>query len=214
MPTFVNGKEIAYLKIKEAIASGELKPAQELQEIEMAEKLGVSRTPIREAFLRLEAEGFVRIIPHKGAIVSKLDLNDIVQISQVREALEGMAARLACGRLDIAKLEEIKSDFPSHDELNTPENQRKSYENGKVLHNYILRSSSNDLIVKTVESLELQFQRTMLLAAEVPGRYERALNEHLNIIEALKKQDPDEAEKRMREHIVNARNSIISALRG
>lgn len=204
-------KEIAYTKIKEGIASGLYRPGKELLEYELVEQLGVSRTPIREAFSRLESEGFVRSIPRKGVIVTRLDLSDIIQISQMREALEGMAARLACERLDMVKLLEIEKDFPQNVQLLNDEEQKQSYENGQILHDFILQSSGNELIIKTVDSLKFKINGMTLLAKEAPDRYINGLTEHLEIIEALKEKNPDEAERRMRKHIHNSLNSLVSA---
>lgn len=205
-------KQQAYAKIKQAIIVGDFRANQELSENELSEILGMSRTPIREALLQLQAEEFIRIIPHKGAMVRSFGLAEVIEISHVREALEGMAARLACDKVDLAVIRAIKNQFPTLEMLESPEERNVSYETGKSLHTYILETSNNRLIIKTVESLELQFQRVMHLASEVPGRHQNALMEHLRIVEALERRDPDDAERSMREHIRNVLNGLGSAI--
>lgn len=202
-------KDLAYEKIKNDIIKGKLNSNQILKENEIADSLGISRTPVREAFQRLEREGFIHLIPYKGAMVNKLDLNDIKELSQAREALEGMAARLACGRIKIEKLLKIEELFRSVDNLDTIENQEKCYKLGRLLHDEILKACGNKIIVNYVKTLLSQFERVMLMSRRAKGRAEEAYNEHLEIIKAIKKNDPDLAEKKMREHINKVVNDAI-----
>jgi len=211
-------KDRAYEEIKTLIDEGELKPNEMLREMDLAERFGMSRTPVREAFQMLEEEGLIQIIRNKGAIVTKLDLNDIIEISQAREAIEGMAARLACGRIKPARLEELEKKLNNEKALrangiiSVKEFHSCIVQYGMDLHNEILRCSDNKIIIKTAQTLNFQFKRVMSMARMI-GRREKALDEHLEIIKALKIGDPDLAEKKMREHIKMVQNDLIDSYR-
>jgi DNA-binding GntR family transcriptional regulator len=202
-------RDKAYLSIREDITSGKLKPNDILLEIELANKLKMSRTPIREAFLRLENDGLVKIYPQKGAIVSKLDLEDIIQLSQTRAALEGMAARLACRSMQMDKLCEIEHLLKNIGIFSDLRDVEYAYKYCDMLHELILETAGNKVIIKYVDNLMIQFCRIKLKAREAPHRAEQNLAEHLRIVDALKRRDPDLVEREMRNHIINVQDDVL-----
>lgn len=199
----------AYLKIKNDIIDGKFEPGEELTETSLAEMLSISRTPVRQALYKLEAEGLIQNIPNKGFIVTKLGLKDILEIMQVREALEGMAARLACQKINKEELDEIISLFPPFDKKLEKKDFIKAYNAGNKLHQFIYEKSDNRIIKQQLSLLNIQIKTTTQIAAKIPGRYEKAHKEHKAIIDALLAQDPDLAETKMREHISQIRSSIV-----
>jgi DNA-binding GntR family transcriptional regulator len=201
--------EMAYLSIKESIINGRLKPGEELNECNIAEELSISRTPLRSALNRLHAEGLVRITPNKGCAVRKLDLKEIVEITQVREALEGMVARLACDRISKKELNEVISWFPSFDRELNETDFAASYDAGIKMHNYLREKSNNHIIQKQLAFIDMQIKLVAQMSTEVPGRSELAHKEHKEIIDALVAKDPELAEEKMRSHIRNVRMSFM-----
>ena len=107
-------RDVVFENLREAILEGKLKPGQRLMEVQLAEQLGVSRTPVREAIRKLELEGLVVMLPRKGAYVANMSLKDIMDVLEVRASLEGLAAYLAAERIsdeDIKKLKDISEEF-------------------------------------------------------------------------------------------------------
>lgn len=110
-------RDVVFENLREAILEGKLKPGQRLMEVQLAEQLGVSRTPVREAIRKLELEGLVVMLPRKGAYVANMSLKDIMDVLEVRASLEGLAAYLAAERIsdeDIKKLKDISEEFKKH----------------------------------------------------------------------------------------------------
>ena len=179
-----------------------------LVETRVAEELGVSRTPVREAIHRLESEGLIVFHPQKGLMVSEVSIEDVEEIEGIRMILERFAARLAAKRIkdeELRRLEEF---------LNQSEEHMKKGDIDKVLkintkfHNLINSISGSkrlqDLIRQHSDYI-LRFRRAALCTE---GHAEQALNEHRRILEALKKRDPDKVETLMSEHIVENKKVV------
>lgn len=201
--------ELAYSTIKEGIISGKFKSGEVLPEVRIAQSLSISRTPLREALNKLHAEGLVDIIPNKGCVIKKLELRDILEITLVREALEGMVARLACEKVSKEEVNEIISWFPPFDKKLEETDYLKACEAGVKLHQFLRGKANNRLLEQQVAFLDMQIKITTKMAAEIPGRYQEAFNEHKAIVEALLMKDPELAEKKMREHITKIRISLL-----
>lgn len=196
-------KNIAYEKIKAKIISGEFSPGSSLSEIRLAEDIGISRTPIREAILMLESEDLVRIYPNKGPIVTEMSLDDFVYISQIREGLEGIAARVACD-MDIKgkeKLSDIKLKLLALDNLQDLTQRELSFKYGREIHDIIMASTKNERMIKIVDNMVLNIERIMVISRLANQREEITHKQHIKIIDAILARDYDEAEKQMRNHI-------------
>ena len=207
--TKIQLSEKAYIALKEEIVTGVLKPGEVLSEVKIAKRLAISRTPLREALNKLYSERLVDIVPNKGCVVKKLELRDILEIAQVREALEGMVANLACEHIKGEELDEITSWFPPFDQKLKECDYIMAYEAGAKMHTFIRHKAHNRLIEEQLAFFDMQIQRTTRMAAEIPGRFEEAFKEHKAIIDALRLKDSDMAEKKMREHIANIRISLL-----
>jgi DNA-binding GntR family transcriptional regulator len=197
--TALSRGEQAYQKLQQAIQSGALKPGTRLRENELAEWLGSSRTPVREALNRLQTEGLIVQEPRRGMIIAELDHAMVAELYVMREVLEGTAARLA-GRhasdVEIAMLREIADrDKTTH---NDP---IKLAKNNRLFHDTLYRTAHNRYLLKMVsmlrESMALLGQTTLAL----PGRSEAAFAEHDAIVAAIERHDESAAEEACRAHI-------------
>jgi DNA-binding GntR family transcriptional regulator len=212
MPKKQKLKDIVYLKLREQILLGDIPANSSMSEQKIAEDLGTSRTPVREALLMLEADGLISIYPNKGPIVRGISIDDIVWITQIREGLEGVATRVACDRANVETLEEIKNKLLKISDFEDQNQQELSYLYGRELHEEILRCTGNIRMTKIVENLRQQYDRIMKISRSAPMRPKTAWEQHLDIIDTILRKDHDEAENRMRNHIRSVSNDAINIL--
>lgn len=201
--------EIAYEKVKEMILSFEIPPGAPLVELQMIKKLGMSRTPLREAFRRLEQEGFINLIPRKGWFVAEISLRDIQEIFVVREGLEGITARLAATSMPDEMLTELNEYMNN---LNINRSNSKNLDPGDKIHDYILKAVDNKRITNVIALYDSHMRRFHNIATRLPGRIEQSYREHMEILHALNARDGDLAEHNMREHIQSTKKSIFTAI--
>jgi len=202
-------REIVFEAIREAIIGGTLKPGERLMEIQLAEEMGVSRTPVREAIRKLELEGFVVMIPRKGAYVAGLSMKDIADVFEIRAALEGMAAGLAAERITEEELEELERLLVKIGECIQSDDLNAVIEQDTEFHDVLFRATRNERLVQIVSNLREQIQRYRTASLSSPGRMKLALEEHKQIVEALSERDVEKAQRLAREHIENAENSML-----
>ena len=152
-------RDVVFENLREAIVEGNLKPGQRLMEVQLAEQLGVSRTPVREAIRKLELEGLVVMIPRKGAYVANMSLKDVIDVLEIRSSLEGLAASLSAERItdeDIKTLESIVEEF----EQNVDEsNVEALLKNDVEFHECIFKSTNNKKLHQLINSLWEQVYR-------------------------------------------------------
>lgn len=204
--------ELAYNTIAELILKGKLSPGQPMNEGDLCQLTGTSRTPVREAINRLAQEKIVKIIPRKGAFVTKLDYEDIREIFQLREAIEGMAARLACSKVDIKKLEEIENKCRLLLTEPDPERMIDHIKLNDELHTYILDSCGNRRFKEMIEQFTTVLHIEMNITVHLKNIIEHSCEEHTKIIEALKNGDEDAAEREMRLHVSEVYERLVDAL--
>ncbi|MBE3588443.1 MAG: GntR family transcriptional regulator [Thermoanaerobacteraceae bacterium] len=204
-------REMVFESLREAIIQGRLKPGERLMEVQLAEEMGVSRTPVREAIRKLELEGFVVMVPRKGAYVAGISVKDIVDVFEVRAAMEGLAAGLAAERITEEELDELERAL-----LKTTEVSGKSIdalvESDTEFHEIIYRASRNERLVQIISNLSDQIQRFRTTSLSQPGRTRLALEEHKHIVEAISDRNVELAQTLAREHIENAEQSLLNAL--
>ena len=205
-------RELVFESLREAIINGRLFPGERLMEIQMAEEMGVSRTPVREAIRKLELEGFVVMIPRKGAYVAGISIKDIADVFEVRAALEALAAGLAAERITEEELDELERFLVEISELRESGNLDAIVEKDTKFHDVIYRASRNERLVQIVTHLQEQIHRFRTASLARPGRTRDALDEHKKLVEAISDRDVELAQKLAREHIENAENSMISAV--
>lgn len=204
----VSLKDQAYLAIKAAILSLTLKPGQALVESELAEQLGISKTPVRTALHELEREGLVTKILYKGTYVSEITLRDIKEIFQLRAVLEGLGARLATPNFDEPELAQARQLLRSMEQALKAGDKELASQHGAQFHELILQKADNQRLHLIVHNLDDQVQRFRLLSDRISGRLEKSVKEHNRILDAIEEGDPDLAEQRIREHL----HSVIEEL--
>ena len=205
-------REIVFETLREAIIQGRLKPGERLMEVQLAEEMGVSRTPVREAIRKLELEGFVVMIPRKGAYVASYSVKDIVDVFEVRAALEGLAAGLAAERVTAEELEEMERAVLQIYEVSHGYNLDILVAKDTDFHDLIYKASRNQRLVQIVTHLKEQIQRFRTTSLAVPGRGKHAVEEHKSIIEAISDRNIELAASLAREHIENAEHLLLSAM--
>jgi DNA-binding GntR family transcriptional regulator len=203
--------DAAYQAIKDLILTNRLKPGEAVPKDRLIRELKLSRTPLREAMLRLEKEGFVTVRPRMGTFVSQLDLRQIQEMYQVRRALEGLAGRLAAGRVERAKLERVETDLRRQRVEGRIDCAALS-ESGQGLHRLIVESCGNKLLAAMIQSLQDHFRRFRALSLEIPEKVLASHREHLAIAAALREGDGTRAQKLVEEHFEHAGRSLVESL--
>ncbi|MFZ7104739.1 MAG: GntR family transcriptional regulator [Peptococcaceae bacterium] len=205
-------REIVFETLRDAIINQVLRPGERLMEIQLAEEMGVSRTPVREAIRKLELEGFVVMVPRKGAYVAGISMKDIHEVFEVRAALEALAASLAAERITEEELEEMERRLVKEAEETELNNLRSIVEIDTSFHDLVYKAARNSRLVYFVNHLQEQLQRFRSASLARPGRSRTALEEHKKIVEALGERDGKVAEQLAREHIDNAEQAMMLSL--
>ena len=193
-------RDVVFHTLRQAILKGEMEPGERLMEIQLAKKLGVSRTPIREAIRKLELEGLVTMIPRRGAEVAGITEKSLRDVLEVRRALEDLAVELAVERMnsdDIERLEAARIGFREADEL---------------FHDAIYAGTYNDKLVQMLNNLRDQMYRYRLEYIKDTGKRQILLHEHEQILTAVKTRNITLARQTMREHIDNQELTISKRL--
>ena len=208
-PRHGSRSEHVYRRLRDAIQLGEFKSGHRVMEIEVAEWLKVSRTPVRDAIRRLEAEGMLEHEPRNGLVVARLDRQAVMELYAMRETLEGTAARL-CARhasdmeiQDLADLIERERQIQGDLEALPPHNRR--------FHQAIHRGAHNRYLEKSLVAIsDLGLLGSPLMS--LPQRARTAVTEHAQIVEAIQRRDPDAAEEAARNHVRAAQRERLKRL--
>ncbi len=186
--------------LRDAIISGNISSGSRISEPELAERFGISRTPIREAFRQLASEGYLTIRPRKGAVVTAYNPKDISEFYAIKSILEGYAARLACNRLsdkDIDRLEQINAKLS---ELSAQGDVKLFFKTHNDFHDLFIKAADNEKLREMISTLVSRFQRLRLTSMSLPGRMDISMQEHKKIISAFRNRDCDQAELLVREN--------------
>ena len=206
-------REVIFDTLREAIITGELKPGERLMEVKLAEKMGVSRTPVREAIRMLELEGLVDMLPRKGAHVAELSVKDIMDVLEVRASMDSLAAKLAAERItdeEIKELKQIQVQFVSYaDKDNLQGTIKKDVE----FHELIYRASRNDRLLQIANNLREQVQRFRVIYLKDYSSPRNLIKEHEDICSAISERDLDLAQRYAQTHINNQEKVIIKAIK-
>lgn len=186
--------------IRDAITNGQLKPGEKVAEPELAEKFGISRTPIREAFRQLESEGYLTVIPRKGAVVVSFSSKEVEEFYAIKSILEGYAASQACLHLtnrEIDRLESINEKLrglAEHDDI------KLFFKIHNDFHELFRKAAYNSKLDEMISSLVSKFQRLRYASLSKPGRMFVSVQEHVKIIEAFRARDGKLAEELVRKN--------------
>jgi len=203
-------REIVYEELKLLILTGKITPGMRLMEEELAEEMGVSRTPIREAIRKLEKEGLITIEPRKGAYVSQLSTRDMVEILEVRQNAEGFAAALAAQRMtpeQKIKLKEIAEAYEAAVEAGDMVEMIKC---DTTFHHIIVEASQNKILIQMVEQLQELVLRFRYLYYDDFKRAEKMPLEHKLIYEAILQGDAETAKDSADVHISRLKDLVMS----
>lgn len=214
MTTLQSTEAKTYRRLKAMILNGAIGHGAPLVERSVAERLGVSRTPIRETILRLEREGLVRIVEGKGAFVASYTIEDVIEIYEVRQGLEPIAARLACNHIAMEDLEHFKDELTKF-KSGPASRASKAWEQlGREFHQFIIESSRNGRLIRIIEAMQDQIDLVRGIGRIIDKNTSSAstLEEHLAILNALMARDPDRAEKAVRIHLQNGLRHRLEGL--
>jgi len=206
-------RELVFETLREAIIEGELPPGERLMEVQVAEELGVSRTPVREAIRKLELEGLVAMIPRKGAYVSGLSMKDLIEVFEIRGALEGVASALSAERATEEELEALERHLVKTAELIEKKDFHAVVDVDTDFHSLLYETSRNTRLAQIISNLREQIQRFRQTSLSYPGRMKEALEEHRKIVEAISDRNPELARHLAQEHIENAENCMMQIIR-
>ncbi|MGG1401670.1 GntR family transcriptional regulator [Bacillus salipaludis] len=203
-------RERVYLHIKDLILEGEFKTGDRLVERELADRLNISRTPIREALFRLESQGFVKTVPRKGVIVADISEKEIIEVFTILSSLEVLAAKLAVQKLD----EETKSNIDSY--IKKVEECLDNEEAFSDLHgeyNQLLYSAAkNSKLQEILSGLSDYIRAFAKIGYKNPGRAVQSMEEHVKIMDAIMNQESEMAEYLTKIHMENSKKAYIEAV--
>ena len=207
-------RDVVFNTLRQAILKGELAPGERLMEIQLADRLGVSRTPIREAIRKLELEGLVLMIPRKGAEVAKISEKSLKDVLEVRRAMEELAIELACQRMsgdDIRNLSDANARFGAAVEGGEPMEMAEADEH---FHDIIYEGTENVRLIQLLNNLREQMYRYRLEYVKDIDKRQILLSEHERILKAVKERKVAEAKELMREHIDNQEITVSRNIKG
>lgn len=202
-------RELVFEAIRQAIIDGTLEPGQRLMETQLAEELGVSRTPVREAIRKLELANFVVMIPRRGAYVADISLKDISEVFEIRGALEALAAELAAERASEEEIEQLERLLVEIGKSIEKRDVEALVALDTEFHDLLYRASRNERLEQLLSQLREHIQRFRTETLSHPARMKVALEEHRQIVEALAARDGDLARQLAAEHIESAENSLM-----
>lgn len=213
MDEYLPLRDVVFNTLREAILRGELKPGERLMEIRLANKLGVSRTPIREAIRKLELEGLVLMIPRKGAEVAQITEKSLRDVLEVRRALEDLAVQLACLRMSSQTLEDLKAAAKAFEEILGDEDITAVAEADVKFHDVIYMATNNQRLISLLNNLREQMYRYRVEYLKKKECHKQLLWEHQEIIRAIEEGEIDVATQVTKQHIDNQVEAVSDTLR-
>lgn len=213
MNEFLPLRDVVFNTLRQAILTGELKPGERLMEIHLANKLGVSRTPIREAIRKLELEGLVTMIPRRGAEVAQITEKSMNDVLEVRRALDALCAELACERITEEETEQLHRACEAFETAVKTRDLKKIARADVQLHDIIVQATGNQRLVQLVNNLSEQMYRYRFEYIKDASQHQRLIEEHRIIYESIVKKDRETASQAARMHIDNQKKAIIAQIR-
>ena len=213
MDEFLPLRDVVFNTLRKAILTGELKPGERLMEIHLANRLGVSRTPIREAIRKLELEGLVIMIPRRGAEVAQITEKSLKDVLEVRRALDALCVELACDRIDEEATQQLKKACEEFERATETKDATTIAKADVELHDIIVRASGNQRLIKLINNLSEQMYRYRFEYIKDENRHDNLIDEHRMIYESIVKRDKEGAARAAKIHIDNQEKSIIRQIR-
>ena len=190
-------RDVVFNTLRQAILRGELKPGERLMEIQLANKLGVSRTPIREALRKLELEGLVNMVPRKGAEVADITEKSLRDVLEVRKALEELSVQLACEKITEEEIEELKRVAERFKDTLDDQDVTKIAEADVAFHDVIYTATDNQKLILLLNNLREQMYRYRVEYLKKEEAYPQLIAEHEELIDNISKRNKEEATRIM-----------------
>lgn len=212
MDEYLPLRDVVFKTLRQGILTGELKPGERLMEIHLAKRLGVSRTPIREAIRKLELEGLVIMVPRKGAQVAQITQKSLKDVLEVRRALDRLSAELACERMTKEDLDKLAKACDVFEEAIKTKDATTIAKTDVLLHDIIVKATGNGRLVQLVNNLSEQMYRYRFEYIKDAHYHNRLIEEHRMILEGLMERDREKAVQAVTLHIDNQEKSIMKLL--
>ncbi len=198
--------------IRDAILKGSLKPGERVSEPDLAERFGISRTPIREAFRQLESEGYLQVVPRKGAVVASLSERDIEEFYAIKIILEGFAARMAAEKLTGKEIERLESINERLYKLADEGDVKTFFRVHNEFHEVFIKAAGNDKLSEMINQLVMKFKRLRLASLSQPGRMAISIEDHRDMIQAFKEHDGNRADSLIRHAATIGADVLIQSM--
>lgn len=213
MDEFLPLRDVVFNTLRKAILTGELKPGERLMEIHLANKLGVSRTPIREAIRKLELEGLVIMIPRRGAEVAQITEKSLKDVLEVRRALDALCVELACDRISAEETGQLKKACDEFEYATKNGDATTIAAADVALHDIIVQATRNQRLIQLINNLSEQMYRYRFEYIKDESRHDNLVEEHRMIYESVLHRDKQKAAEASKIHIDNQEKSIIAQIR-
>lgn len=213
MNAYLPLRDVVFQTLREAILKGELKPGERLMELQLASKLGVSRTPIREAIRMLELEGLAVTIPRKGAEVARMTEKDMEDVLQIREALDELAVQIACDKMTEKQLVNLTIAMKNFENSIQTGNLKKVVQTDVEFHDVIYQATDNPKLVNILSNLSEQIYRYRVEYLKEKENYPMLVKEHEEIVTALKDRNKQLAAEMTKKHIRNQAEAVKNIIR-
>lgn len=201
-------REIVYEELKRQILTGEIAPGTRMMEVELADEMGVSRTPVREAIRKLEKEGLVTIEPRRGAYAADISIKDILDVLEVRQDLEGMAAALAAQKITEEEKEELRDILDGYADAVRSKDIEKVIEGDEKFHKFVVACSDNKSLLQLVLQVQELSLRFRYIYYDESSHFEFQPQVHKEIYDAIIGGDAEKARRTMEAHLADLKNFI------
>ena len=208
-----NARDVVFNTLRQAILTGELKPGERLMEIHLANKLGVSRTPIREAIRKLELEGLVTMIPRRGAEVAQITEKSMNDVLEVRRAMDALCVELACDRITPEELQDLKKACDTFEAAVKTDDIKQIAQADVAFHDIIYAATDNRRLIQLLNNLREQMYRYRIEYLKKKECYPQLLEEHQTIIDSIESRDKGRATQITGQHIKNQAEAVVDTIR-
>lgn len=205
-------RDVVFNTLREEILKGELEPGARLMEIHIAERLGVSRTPVREAIRKLELEGLAIMLPRRGAIVAHITISELEDVLEVRRVLEGLTIDLACKKITQEELNKLRESQEEFRKAIMGNDLILIAQKDVAFHDIIYNASRNKSLIQILNNLREHMYRYRLEYIKDAQKRKTLVDEHREIINAIEKRDNEAGKRAIAIHITNQEKTIIENL--
>lgn len=206
-------EEKVFSSLENAIISGKYKPGQALTELSISKELSVSRTPVREALLRLKEEGLIDLVRNKGAVVIGVSVEDLVDIYKIRMRLEGLAASIAAEKMTDDEKKALSENVELAGFYVSKNNPEKLKELDTEFHDLIYKGAGSRIIYRTLADLHQRTKLYRKISLSIPERVEKSVEEHGKICDAILRGDSEEVDRLSSAHVAAALENLLSVIR-